>query len=951
MNNFKLLLSSLFVLFTCSAALGQGATIVGIVNDGNYPLPGASVMLSGTTKGVNTDFDGNFVLSNVKKGEVTLEISYIGFETKRVSINTNVKKNVGVIMLVPSNQNLEEVIITSSGRRNSEARALSIQKKSMSIMNVIAADGIGKLPDRNAAETVQRIQGLSIERDQGEGRFVSVRGLPPFWASTTINGNRIPTAEEETTSRATAFDFFPSELISYVQAAKAYTPDMEADGIGGGVNFITQTAPAKRVLNVNVGGGYNEKSGEPIYNASLTYGDRSKDGKFGFIVNGSYWNRNWGTDNFEARRKGDEGVFRMELRDYNGVRITKGLNGAMEYNFTPEHKMHFRGVYGTLSDTETHYKHRVRFDKFDSGTNTARVELQNIYNELITEMIGGEIGGRHITGNGKFDWSIANYNNEFRYGGIPTEQDKSYYVVKFKQDGVGMKPEYLQNRPEADGGAGDDRAYWKADGGLLDYNDTDALFGFFSDPSFKMDASQMSFADLELYKISIKERDNIVASLNYEHTFNDNFKIKVGTKFRDKDRRAKFEDVYYGWDEVNAGITPNLSDYSQNIIEQPGRADFLNEMGSNIQSTFGPVLSEQGMVNFWKNNKNNLIVLEGDSEILQNGGGLGRNFNVDETHLSFYGMGTLKLSDQFTVLGGLRATKTETEVNGYVWDADQSQLNAVRNVKDYWAVLPMLHVKYSPKTDLNIRFAATRSFSRPNFGDIAPGGTFISFDNEFKGGNPNLNPTFSWNFDLLGEYYFKNVGVINAGIFYKSITDPVFNDTYQGTYNGNTGVEFSTPVNGADAWIGGIELGINKRFDFLPGFLQYFGTQLNATFMDSEMTKPSGRKVSIAYQANTLFNAQLFFEKGGFNTRLAYNHKGSYAIGFGERDIDDIYYGKYNTLDFSASYQIGKNWTIFTDVNNLLNNPLIYHYGKTEDRPKQVEFYGIKGSIGVKYNL
>ncbi|WBX74810.1 TonB-dependent receptor [Tenacibaculum pacificus] len=184
------------------------------------------------------------------------------------------------------------------------------------------------------------------------------------------------------------------------------------------------------------------------------------------------------------------------------------------------------------------------------------------------------------------------------------------------------------------------------------------------------------------------------------------------------------------------------------------------------------------------------------------------------------------------------------------------------------------------------------------------------------------------------------------------MTDIIYNDTYQGTYNGKEGVEFTTPVNGGGAsWIGGLELGINRRFDFLPGFLKYFGTQLNATFMDSEMTKASGRKVGMAYQAGSLFNAQLFFEKGGFNTRLAFNHKGKYAIAYGERDIDDVYYGKYNTLDFSASYQIGKKWTIYTDFNNILNNPLIYHYGKSQDRPKQVEYYGVKGNIGVKFTL
>jgi len=940
---YKLLLV-LIIIILSNSIYAQEGSVKGIITDESFPLPGATVLIKYTTKGTTTDFDGNFTLTSVNIGDVELEISYMGYETITIKavITENKTTVLPKISLLPSSSLLDAVMLKGGTQRNSQARALSIQRKSMSIMNVIAADGIGKLPDRNAAETVQRIQGLSIERDQGEGRFVSIRGLPPFWSSTTINGNRIPTAEEETTSRATAFDFFPSDLIAYVQAAKAITPDMEADGIGGNVNFITQTAPAKKTFNVNIGSGYNDKSGKTIYNTSLTFGSKSKDRKLGYIINASHWNRSWGTDNFEARRKGDEGVYRMELRDYNGVRKTTGLNGALEYNLSDNNKLYIKTVYGTLTDEEKHYKHRIRFDKFDQGTETTRVELQNIHNELVTELFGLDLGGKHTLKSGKLDWSLSSYSNSFKYGNIPDFTDRSYFVVKFKQDGVGINPSYLDVRPTV----GDHRAYWKADGGKLDYNDTDALFGFYSDPNFKMDATKMKFADLELYKINITERDNIVAGVNYEYNLNDNLKLKFGGKFRDKDRRAKYEDLFYEWSGI--GPTPYLSDYSEYITTQPNASDYLNEMGTNIGNTFSSVLSTNGMQAFWQKNKGSLS-LSSDSEGIAFKSGLGRNFNVDETHASLYGMSTYKLSNNLTILGGLRATNTVTKVSGY--SLENNSLNPVTYKKKYLAILPMLHIKYSPKKDMNIRFAVIRSFARPNFGDISPGGTYISGDNEYKGGNPNLKPTYSLNFDLLGEYYFKNVGVINAGVFYKSITDPIFQDNYTATYNGISGVEYSSPNNGDDAWIGGIELGVDKRFDFLPGVFKYFGTQLNATFMDSEMTKPSGRKVTTPYQAKQLYNAQLYFEKGGFNARVAFNHKGKYAIAFGDKDINDIYYGKYNTLDISASHKIGKHFTVFTDLNNVLNQPLIYHYGKSEDRPKQVEYYGLKGNLGIKFNL
>ncbi|WP_337966061.1 TonB-dependent receptor [uncultured Flavobacterium sp.] len=936
----------------------QKATISGTVTDSQSPLPGATIILSNNQK-ATTDFSGYFTIQDVRSGSLELQIAYIGYETKniKVEVKDNQHVSLGIIRLETNSKELSEVVVSGMSQRNSEARALNMQKKSMSIVNVIAADGIGKLPDRNAAETVQRMPGVSIERDQGEGRFVSVRGLPPFWSSTTINGNRIPTAEEETTSRATAFDFFPSDLIAYVEATKALTPDMDGDAIGGSVNFTTQTAPTKRTIKASIFSGYNQKSDKGIYSGSLTIGDKSKNGKFGYIINGTYWDRNWATDNYEARRNGDQGVYRLELRDYTGIRKTTGLNAAMEFNPSSRDKIFLKATYGGLSDTETHYKHRIRFDKFNSTTNALTVEQQDIHNELMTQFLGLDLGGKHQLANGTLDWSLASYRNQFKYGNIPNAEDNSYFLIQFNQTGVGVKPEYLNTVPVASGGAGGPRAYWATDGGMLDPNNPKSIFDFYSDPNFKTDPTKMKFSTLELYKISIVERDNIIAAVNYEHNFNESLKMKFGAKLTDKDRIATFRDEYYNW---TGSPTPFLSNYGSDLINQPGGTDYMRrETGTNIGNTFGPVLSGNGMNNLYNSAQGSLVLNPTDSQIPELGKGLGRNFNVGETTSSGYAMATYSISDKWTVLGGVRVTNTITQVTGKT--VENNVVVDAENTKTYTSVLPMLHVKYTPVENLNLRFATTRTFARPNFGDISPAGSLNTIDGEYAGGNPNLNPTYSWNFDLLGEYFLDEVGVINAGVFYKSITDPIFDDTYQGTINGIPNIEISSPTNGGNAWIGGVEFGITKRFSFLPGFLKYFGTQINATFMNSEMTlgqntnNPNGRKVSTPYQAKELYNLQLFYETGKLNVRAAFNHKGAYAISFDANakntDMNDIYYGKYNSLDFSASYKVGKHFTIFSDVNNVLNEPLMYHFGETPNRPKQVEYYGAKFNLGLKYNL
>lgn len=934
---------SLFPLFACCSIFisAQQQIVTGIVSDHNQPLPGAAVKVAGTSRIIMTDLEGKFSVNDLKPGHYDLQISYIGFENQNVTIDLKSQQtmDLGMISMLQKQKNIDEVIVTGS-LKNSEARALNLQKNAINISNVIASDGIGKLPDRNAAETVQRVQGVSIERDQGEGRFVSLRGLPPFWASTTINGNRLPTAEEETTSRATAFDFFPTELISYVHVNKSFTPDMEADGIGGGVNFITKTPPMKTEFKATLGSGYNAKSDKGVYNIGLLYGGRTKDKKFGYLFNFAHFIRNWSTDNFEARRSGDEGVFRLELRDYNGVRKTTGINTAFEYVLSPKTTFYLKGMYGTLSDDETHYKHRIRFDKFSSANNTARVELQNIHNRLITELTSVSLGAGHQLNKGKIDWDLSYYDNKFNYGNIPDKQNNSYFVIKYSQSGVGIDPAYIANH-----GIGP-RAYWKADGGKLDYKDPDALFGFYSDPDFKMDASKMRFTDLEFYKVFVEEKDKIVAAFNHEINVSDRLTLKYGFKYRDKERNARFSDIFYNW---NNGTAPLLSDFGQYITSQANGPQYLSEMNTHIGNTFGPVLSTSGMDQFWLQNQGNLKINTADSEALEYNKALGRNFDVFEKHADAYGMGTYKVNDKITILGGIRLSNTNTKVKGY--NVINNSLVPVENTKKYLAVLPMLHVKYAVNDKINLRFAATRTFSRPNFGDLTPGGTYSEADNEFKGGNPNLNPTYCLNFDLMGEYYFSNVGILSGGVFYKSITDPIFQDSFIGNYNGINGVQFTAPNNGKAASLSGIELGINRRFDFLPGFLQYFGTQLNATFMDSEMVKPGGRKVKLPYQARELYNIQLFFEKKGFNARLAYNYKGKYAVEYAEDDINDSYYGKYSSLDFGGSYQFTKHILLYADVNNILNKPLIYHFGKDETRPEQVEYYGVRCNLGIKFNF
>lgn len=836
-------------------------------------------------------------------------------------------------------QVIDEVVTVVGYMHRGVAQALSLQKESKSIVNVVSADGIGKLPDRNAAEAVQRIPGVSIERDQGEGRFVAVRGLPSQWNSTTLNGSRLPTAEEETTSRAVAFDFFPTESIETVEVFKAIRPDMEGDAIGGSVNFNTRTSPDERTLAVNLGAGTSELAEGGSTTIALLYGDRSGDDKFGFLVNATFWERDWATDNYEPRREG-LGVHRLELRDYTGTRTTYGINAAADYRLD-DGKVYAKAMFGSLADEETHYKHRIRYNK-------NRVELQHIYDELITEMTGFQIGGEHYIGDsGTLDWNIATYTNEFFYGDIPNKADGSYYVVKFKQsvefdDQVGIN----------NVGGADNLVYNTIDGGT----DPALAIGMHLPPDWVMDPSQAVLADVELYDIDVKEKDKIIAELNYTYAVDTELELKAGFKYRDKERNAFFFDKFYGWNEDEFGPTPTLQQVADDLgvalVDQPGRGDFLSEFEIDYQRYFSQVIPVNDLKRWWDENQHKLTLLEDESEIPELGGGLSRNFDLSETHTSIYGMAVYTPSDEWTILGGMRLTQTDTEVSGYVRVTDDEGTRVEPSVgnKDYLSVLPSLHVTYSPDEQTNYRLALTRSFARPDFGQLSPGATYLEMENELRSGNPELDPTYSNNLDLMYEYYFDDTGVVSIGYFYKQIIDPVFSQSYQGTYRDQS-VTIKSPLNGEDAWLHGVEFAFNTDLGFLGDWGYDFGFTANATFMDSEMEIPDrADKVKIPRQADSLYNIALYYDNTKFAARVALNHKGEYIENHGDNSDLDTYYGEYTSLDATASYQLTEKALVYLELNNLTDEPLQYYTG-SEARPNQIEYYGIRGQIGVKYDF
>ncbi|MEH0154553.1 TonB-dependent receptor [Limibacter armeniacum] len=940
-------------------ALAQGtAKVVGLVKDASGTLPGVSVVIKGTSNGDVTDVNGKFMIKGLAAGAYTLNMSYVGYEATELnfSIKDGETLTLDPISLSEDSEQLEEVLVRGT-YMPSQMRALSIQKQSLAIQNILAADGIGKLPDRNAAEAVQRVQGVSIERDQGEGRFAIVRGTPISWNATLLNGDRMPSSDFMNGGRGTALDIIPSELIEYVSVTKALTPDMEGDVIGGAINFQTRTAPYERMLNVSAAGGYNAQAADGSYNASIIYGDRFFNDKLGVIASAAIWDRKWASDNYEMEynyeKEGAQSysINNMQLRDYNGSRKTIGLNLGTEYNINVNNKVFFKGLINKFNDNEYVNQHNFYFPDPESGS-TGEAQVMTREAAFVTELYGGEFGGEHeLSSNWKMDWKLSTYKSDF-YNAIPEnlpKDERGLPIIMFTQSAQ-------YNELGSDG-----YKYW-------DFDSPNSVGGsgdvFLPEMQGTFDADEQIMDMIYFYGMNATEEDRN-AQLNFEVTPSDRLKVKFGGKYKNKERvSSTVMNIYLSLGSL-LGIEEMqlpMSNYALNELDTKG--GLLQELGSPYENYLIPQITSEEILNIYE-----LAKSEEGQGLFFNASDPTQNsltaINATEDVYAGYAMAEWNISNALTFVGGARLEVTDITMEGAQLSTNEEgevAMTPISSHSNYAKLLPMAHLKYEMNKNVNLRAAYTRSLARPSFSDLNPSETVSSLDGirEMSKGNTELAPTISDNFDVMAEYYLDDVGLISGGAFYKNISNVIFTNVRQDVIDGQT-TRLTQPENLKNAFLLGVEAGISKRLTFLPGFLSGFGVNANYTFTKSEVEVPSYDAETLEEVINVqplrkqpkhIFNAALFYEKYGLTARLAANYKGSYVDEYRIEAGPEHYrwYDKNLTLDFNATYTISDHFRVFAEVNNLTNEPLRYYHGDTS-RPEQVEYYSIKGQMGIRFSL
>lgn len=839
-----------------------------------------------------------------------------------------------------------EVVVT--GFRSSLQQALNIKRREAGAVDAILAEDIADFPDQNLAEAIQRLPGVTIDRVNGQGTTISVRGLGADFTRTRINGLEAQAASGGARNRSFDFSMFASELFNSITVRKTQSAEIEEGSLGATVDLQTG-----RPLDYGAGfnsafsvqGSYNDLSEKTVPRLAGLLSWANDDETFGASLSVAYSERSPTLESFNTTRwqSGDPTptipAGRTEA-DYPNFPYGLGQNfgGCIPCTTTAERDALLSAFYpriprytfgstqedrlGLTSSLQWRPTDRTQFDldmlfsSFNSETESPNVEAWAFSRASVNNVIVRDYEidpDKNILSYGVFDNVVVRSENGF------TRNEGDFYQVSLNArheftDRLRGRLKVGANRSKARTPYNVSYAFEATgvDGYTFDFrgNDRTPMINYGFDV-----ASGDDFTLVE-YRRSTggANFENNVAAGALEYDWSPELTFKFGGEYRT-----------YGFDTF--GLTQ-----AAGTLVGADRITGVTDLGKIVSIDGGIGVPEGSDLSYivpdiWKLND---FVSVYDDPLVPNFG----EREVDETD-----QGTFVQADFNTMVGGLtvrgnvgiRYARTEVEAKGFQRVGTVNEYVTVNN--DYEDVLPSFNLAFEPREDVVVRLGAAKVMSRPSLGDLTPGGSVAPTTRTVSYGNPLLDPFRATNVDFSVEWYFQNEGLLAAAVFYKdidsfitTITEPVVwnelglpDELLQGAAQPTDIFQVTRKINGEGGTLHGLEIQYQQPFTFLPGLWSNFGFIGNYTYVDSEVDYGAGRgKNRLTGQSKNTFNTTLYYEDGPFQARVSAAYRSQYLLSFpGSNGNSEEGMNDTVNIDASMSYDITPSLTFSLEGINL----------------------------------
>jgi len=899
-----------------------------VLDKDNRPVAGAAVQVSPGDLTVVTDRDGFFATRELAPGAYTVEVLYLGSETevRKVTLEPGRPASLS-IKLRPASHGAQVVTVTAT-RVRGEVEALNQEKNAMDIVNVLPADLITSLPNANVADAIGRLPSVSLERDEGEGKYIQVRGLESRYTSVSINGVRIPSSESGV--RQIKLDAFPSDLLGAIELHKTVSADQEGDAIGGSVNLVTKNAPDVPIFTLAAEGGYNAQSGgRKSWQINGTYAGRfGADQALGVVIGASYDYNGRSINDIEpvpgivtpsSTGKPVTTFTDMDMRDYVYQRRRFGFAGGLDYRLSPNASLFLKGFFSQFDNFGDRWVTSITAESFvtptltdNSGGYSANVQNRRPVEQTYSLLAGG----KHDMGTYTVDYTAA-YSHAQQHRDNQLEAKFDGPAAAFIVDpSDGYHPRFY--------------------------------------PQGGVDFTNPSLYTLSKWEITNEDTNTRSLTLAANLTIPiHSGELKVGVKYRDEEKTSLYNDMAYKY----GGETPYTMAQGLDSFSDPNYYSGLYN--------HGPYPSLWAANSFFQNNMG-LFSAPSASDNHQNNDP--NNWDAKEKVLAVYAKGTSALSASKLEYGvRIENTRTSFDANTVNVDSNGDWVSTVplNQSHTYTSVLPSASWRYEFDRDTLLRLAFGMAIARPDYAAMVPSITKNdSSTPPLSAGNPNLKPTKATNFDLLFEHYMSPVGLLSAGAFYKDLSDPIYAGSTQtvvgGIYNG---LQESIAINGPKADVYGLEFAWKQHLTFLPGLLSGLGTDINFTWTHSEATfDPStGRSGTAALQrtAPEEANFGLTYDWKAFSMRLAATYNSAMIFGYNYKDgaagglqgpNGDTYLYPHTQMDAQATYTFRSGLKLKFSALNLTNAVFGFYNGSPQYNIQR-EFYSRTYTVGLHYNF
>ncbi len=937
-------LSAVLIMLAATAAMAQvdKGSISGVVKDStNSVLPGARIEIQPNGPSAVSDGQGQFIIPNLPPATYTLSVSYVGFSPLTTSITVTAGQVAHSDAVLQIGKQSEEVTVNGE-RARGEVEAINIERTADNIVQVLPSKVITSLPNTNIADAVGRLPSVSLERDEGEGKYVQIRGTEPRLSNTTVNGVNLPSPEGNV--RNIKLDIIPSSLVDRIEVNKTLSANQDGDAIGGSVNLVTKSPSEKPMYEFEGQGGYTNIIGGRWLDAfNGTVGQRFGESKrFGFLLGGGYdWNGR-GINDLEPAPgtiADSSGVVHpyfasADMRTYKYYRTRYGFAPELDYVIKPGSSIYFKGLYSDFHDygdtwvytpsvgSTLNSVNGTQYSFADSGSMKYRHYIRRPDQQIFSFLTGA----RH-----DFTSSLLTY--EFSVSRSHNIGGQDFASTSFSGPSVNL-------------GLNTARTYepqFTVLDGTNIFDPTAYTLSSYSIPQYA--SSQLNFQG--------------AASLAKRYSTHQHYgTFEFGLKIRNAHKTQSENDQIYDNPTTNITLNQVLGNFSN-----PSYYDHAYQIGplsdySKIQQL---AVSNLGQLGF-------------DASASQ-GNSIPADYDANERIYAGYLMNTIGFG-KLSIQTGVRFEATDATYRAGGLSTDSNGVTTITSTpgsSSYVNVLPSIQLQYRIEKNTNLRGTFGMGIARPNFSDIVPSQVVDANTSPYPSivkGNPALKATKANNYDVLVEHYFQPLGILQAGFFYKTLSDPIYPTTsvLQGGPFPTYFVQES--INGPSGHITGFEAAWEQRLSFLPGPLNGFGVSANYSYTTSQVTFPTGFNggrtdhPSLQRQAPNNWNLGFTYDKSRLSMRFAVSHNDASIYSYfwnqtgGLNPADrvvglkgpngDQYLYAHTQFDIQGSYRVYKGLSVVAYGLNLTNEPFGFYQGSTQ-YPIQREFYHPTASFGVRW--